>query len=339
MKRTVAFLAALVFLAVTNTAFAQRGSRGGDTIEIRVVSAMPERTPWGQTLNSITEAWSRVTNGAVRGVPLHGRNMTEATMLSSIRLNQDQAALFTSFGLAEIIPEVMTLSVPFLVRDDAELSAVLKEVLPLLEERTQRTDFVILAWSNGGWVNIFSKDPVLVPDQLRAMPLATSASSENLNMVFNRMRFNLVPAETSDMASKIASGAITAIYQTPAAVAPLQLHRQLRNMLDMPVAPFVGGIVINRATWNRISPEMQTAIMNETRRIAAEFDAGMPKTVSDSISLMQRGGLTVNTPTAEQRVLWETDVQKAIPELLGTTFDRQIYDRISAILERERNRR
>ncbi|MCL2600627.1 MAG: TRAP transporter substrate-binding protein DctP [Treponema sp.] len=340
MKKSVAiFSAVLVFLcAVPGTVFAQRGGRGGDAIEIRVASPLPRNSDWGRALDRIAGEWARVTNNTVRVRIIHdGLEGGESRMLSSLAMNNVQAALFTSFGLSEIVPEVMSLSVPFKIRTDAELALVLQDVLPILENKTDNTNFVVLAWSKAGWVNIFSREPILEPNDLRRMRLATNSESENMNRVFRGMGFNLVEAEVADMGVMLANGTITALYQTPAAIAPLGLHRNLGHMLDMPIAPFMGAIVLNRATWNRLGPERQRAMMDVTRRIAAEFDATMPRTVQNAVTNMQRDGLRVNRPNTQQEAMWHSEMMRALPPLLGNTFDRDMHSRISMILERSRN--
>jgi TRAP-type C4-dicarboxylate transport system substrate-binding protein len=231
----------------------------------------------------------------------------------------------------------MTLSVPFLIRNDAELDLVLPDVRPELEKIIEGKGYVVIAWSKAGWVNVFSKDRVIVPDDLRKQKLATNPESERLNTVFKTMGFNLVETGLTDVGTRLASGVINAVYQTPAAVAPLGIYKTLSNMLDLPIAPITGAIIMNRVTWNKISPNNQREILRVTRKIAEEFDATMPKTVANAVTMMEKEGLKVNKPTSSQEAMWRTAVQKAMPSLLGTTFDRDIYQRINDKLERTRN--
>jgi TRAP-type C4-dicarboxylate transport system substrate-binding protein len=112
-------------------------------------------------------------------------------------------------------------------------------------------------------------------------------------------------------------------------------------MLSVNIAPILGGIIINQVTWKKIgelNPKYQTEILRVTRRVAAELDASMQKTINDAINTMRRGGLKVNQPTPAQEQIWFDDVERVIPVLLGTTFDRDIYQKINAVLTRYRNR-
>jgi TRAP-type C4-dicarboxylate transport system substrate-binding protein len=288
--------------------------------------------------------WSRITNNQVRLRVLHGGTEGgEGKMLLSLASNTIQAAAFTSFGISAIEPSVMTLSAPFLIRDDPELNAVLTEIQPELERRiNNQTDYVIVAWSKVGWVNVFSKEPVFVPDDLRKQKIATNADSADLNEAFKRMGFQLVDTDITDVGPKLMSGAVMAVYQSPAAVAAFQLHNQLKNMLSVNLAPFMGGFVANKVTWKKIeelNPRYPQELTRATRRLAAELDASMQQTITNAITVMGRGGLKVNRPTPAQEQLWYDDVERVVPALLGTTFDREIYQKISAVLTRHRGGR
>jgi len=342
MKRSTVFGFIILCLFFTpGVVDAQRGGRSqGEVLEIRLASPMPRNSDWGRALDRIAAEWARVTNNEVRIRVLHdGVEGGESKVLSSISANNVQGGLFTSFGLSGVCPAVMTLSAPFMIKNDAELDVALREAKPYLEAQANKTNFVVIAWSKGGWVNMFSTAPVFIPDDLRRLKIASAPEAEEMNMAFKTMGFYIIETDTIDIGSRLASNMINAFYQTPAAVAPLGLHKTLKHMLDMPFAPFLGGIVVNRVTWNKISPERQRELIRITQNIANEFDSAMPKLVGNAVTMMSRDGLSVNKPNPAQEEMWRAELAKALPTLLGTTFDRDLYVRINAALEKARSGR
>jgi TRAP-type C4-dicarboxylate transport system substrate-binding protein len=339
MKRMRIFLfATLGFFSLffTNAAFAQRGSN--KALEVRLASFMPQNSDWGRGLDRMAADWARVTNNRVTLRVIHnGVEGGERKMLSSLSTDNIQAAVLSSFGLHNICPSVMTISVPFNIRNEAELDTVLKNTIPLLDAQVDKTKFAVLAWSKGGWVYIFSKDPIFAPDDLRRHRMASNPDDSNFNAAFKVMGFNLEETEVTDIGTKVANNKVNAFYHAPAAVAPLFLYKQLKNMLDVPIAPALGAIVINGVTWNKISDSDKSEILRITRKTAEEFGAIMPRTSVSAISMMQRDGLKVNKPNPAQEQLWYNEVQKAMPSLLGNTFDPVLYGQINDILRRYRS--
>ena len=341
MRKILLFAAfATIFIFGAGTLFAQRGGRAGETLEVKIASPLPKESPWGRTLDRIASEWSRITNGQVRLRVLHGGTEGgEQKMLLSLSSNTIQAAVFTSFGLSAIDPAVLTMSAPFLIRNDAELNLVMKEVQGDLEAKLNAGDYFIVAWSKAGFVNIFSKDPVYTPDELKKMRIASNAEATEMNTTFKTMGYQVIETDWTDVGPKLATNTIMAIYQNPAGVAAFQLHSYLKNMLSINLAPVLGGIVMNQVTWKKIGaldPRYQGELLRSTRQIAEGLDQSMQKTVNDAVASMTKDGLKVNKPTAAQEQLWFSDIERVMPSLLGSTFDRDLYQKISGILVKYR---
>ena len=342
MRKTLILLFVVSLLGAPSL-FAQRGGRAGETIEVKLASPLPKESPWGRTLDRIAAEWSRITNSQVRLSVRHGGiEGNEQKMHLSLSSDIIQAAIFTSFGLYAIEPAIMTLSAPFLIRNEGELNAVMRELQSDLDRRINNGNYFMLAWSKSGFVNIFSKDPVFSPDDLRRMRIASNAEAADMNTAFKTMGFQIVESDWSDMGTRLNAGVVAACYQNPAAIAAYQLHTILKNMLSINIAPVLGGIVMNQVTWRKIgelNPRYQADLLSATRRIAEEFDASLQKTVNDAIQTMGRAGLKVNQPSVTQEQQWYTEMERVVPSLLGTAYDRNLYNRVNEILVRYRGGR
>jgi len=336
-KRTVLSIFMIFFIFSLGSVYAQRGSARGDVVNIRIASPLPRSSDWGRALDRLAADWEKGTQNQVRVIVSHdGREGSEARMLSSLSSNVIQVAIFTSAGVSEICPSVMNLSVPFMIKNDTELDLVLQTMLPILNSRVNN-DYVIISWSKGGWIYIFTKEKVLTPDDLRRQRLATSPDLKEMNTVFRVMGYQLVEVDLVSTGTKLASNAVNAVYVIPAVVAPMQLYKSLNHMLELPIAPIMGAIVMNRVTWNKLSPESQQEIVRTTNRIAQEFDASVVRTEANAISAMGRDGLSVNKLTPAQQVLWSNEVRNNLNSIVGPIFDRDLYNQINAMLEKARS--
>jgi len=232
MKNNRIILAVFLILSVSPL-FAQR------KITIKMATPIPESTPWGRFFNQMANDWRKITNGEVELIVYHnGVAGTESDVVRGLKLNQLQAAVLSTLGLYEISPEIMTLSCPFLIRNDDELDLVLAQVTGGLEENINSKGYYTLAWARVGWVKFFSKSPVFIPADLKKQKIGAIADQAELNRVFKAMGFQMVPVERNDILIAINSGMAEAVFQSPVAVGSTQAFGLARNMASINVAPF-----------------------------------------------------------------------------------------------------
>jgi TRAP-type C4-dicarboxylate transport system substrate-binding protein len=329
----------IVFLGVLfpGPAFAQRRK-----ITIKLASLVPENTPWGAELNRMAREWAAATNGEVELLVYHnGVAGGEADVLRKLKGNQIQAAILSSFGLNSLTPghEIMTLSCPFLIRDNTELDLVFNSLKPDLEDRINRGGFFTLAWSKVGWVRFFSKSPVFVPADLKRQKLGTNEQEPALMDAFKAMGYQMVPVAMNQILVYLNGGMIDAVYQSPVNVGGLQIFGVAKNMASIHVAPFMGGIVMNQSAWRSIPDRYKPEVLRIAKQLEADLDTSIQQLEADAIATMKSYGLVINELSPAQEQLWYDDVNRIIPSLLGNTFNREIYERIGALLAAHRNGR
>jgi TRAP-type C4-dicarboxylate transport system substrate-binding protein len=309
-------------------------------VTIKLASFIPENTPWGAALNRMADEWSRATGGEVELIVYHGGTAgNEGEMLQKIKINQIQAAVFTSIGLASVMPEILTISYPLLIRTDDELEEVLKRLRSDLDAKIQQNGFVTLAWARAGWLKIFSKAPVFTPNDLRRQKLGTNPDELQMMQAFKTMRFQMIPVGINDVLVSLNGGMIEAIYQSPVAVAAGQLFGVAKNMSTVNLAPLMGGIVVNRTAWRRIPEKHRPRLQEICKRIEAEIEGSIAALETEAIATMARYGLTINRASAQQEQEWISDLALHERDLVGPVFNEEFYRKIKAILENYRKGR
>ncbi|MDR1100449.1 MAG: TRAP transporter substrate-binding protein DctP [Treponema sp.] len=337
ISRIVVFCIVLGSLLFPGPAFAQRRK-----LTIKLASLVPENTPWGEALNRMSREWAVITNGEVELLVYHnGVAGGEADILRKLKGNQIQAAILSSFGLNAITPghEIMTLSCPFLIRDNAELDLVLNAIKPALEEKINAEGFFTLAWSKVGWVKFFSKKPVRVPENLKQQKLGTNEQEPALMDAFKAMGYQMVPVAMNQILVYLNGGMIDAVYQSPVNVGGLQIFGVAKNMASINIAPFMGGIVMNQAAWRSIPDRYKPALLRVAKQLETELDTSIQELEASAIATMKEYGLIVNEISPAEERLWHEDVNRVIPSLLGTTFNRELYEKINALLKTRRDGR
>jgi TRAP-type C4-dicarboxylate transport system substrate-binding protein len=153
------------------------------------------------------------------------------------------------------------------------------------------------------------------------------------------MGYQMVPVSLNDVPVSLTSGKIDSIYVSPIAAGGFQLYRVIKNMTSLNVAPFLGGLVLNQRAWRAVPDQYKPRLKEATARIVRELDRSMTQLEDDMVDTMKQYGLVVHQVSPQQAQVWYDDTARAMPSLLESTFDRDLYQRIDSILKDYRNRR
>jgi len=331
MNRQKIKTAVIVFLfLIASPLFAQA------KVTIRLASLVPENTAWGAAINKMAAEWSRITNGEVEVIVFHnGTAGGEGEVLRKLKINQIQAAVFTTMGVSAIMPEVMSISYPFLIKNDSELEAVMKKIKPQLDVKIQQNGYVTLAWACAGWIKIFSKAPVFTPDDLKKMKLATPPDDQQMIQAFRLMGYQVVPVALPDCLVSLRSGMVDAVYQSPIYSAGNQLFGVAGNMTNVNIAPFMGGIFLNNTAWRRVPEKYKPQLIELCKKLEREIESSISGFEADAVSTMVKYGLKINSPSPQQLQSWYDDTAKYENNLVGgatPVFNKEYYALIKDIL-------
>lgn len=302
-------------------------------VTLKLASVAPENSPWGAALNRMAADWARISGGQVTLQIYHNAIAgDEPDVVRKMRIGQIQMAVFTSSGLRLLAGEVMTLNMPLLIRTEDELDYVLSEVSDVLSSSVQRARFHALVWSKGGWVRFFANAPLTSPASLRRLRLAAAADNQELLQAFRLMGYQAIPVAQNELLTSLNSGMVDAFYSSPIAAAGFQWFARAPYMLDLPVAPFIGGVVVSDRAWNRVPEHLKPQLVAAVVRHVDRLETVMEELETEAISTMQDYGLTVTELSDAQRRGWIDEFERSRDVTVGTVFDEQMYRHIQNLL-------
>ena len=302
-------------------------------LTIKIGSIAPASSPWGQALDDLALEWQRITDGNVRLLVYHnGVAGTEQDVLAKIRMNQLQGGIFTSSGLSVLSPEVLTLSIPMLISSDEELDLALAATRQLMEDRINAKGFTVLSWSKVGWLKIFSNRAAASPGDVKRLKLSGGVDNETLSGAFRDLGFQLVPVPINEVMTSLNAGMIDAFYSAPMGAASYQWFAKAPNMLDLPLAPFVGVIVLGNNAWRRVPAKYRDALMQASHELLADLDARAKELDEYAVNEMVKYGLKIVTPSATEVEAWKKDMEVGIQKSIGTVFPADMYGAVKKAL-------
>ena len=307
----------------------------GAPVKVRLGTLAPKGSSYSRHLQVMGEEWRKAPGGgALLTIYPDGAMGSEEDMVRRMRLGQLQAAMVTTTGLSEIEPGVAGLqSMPKVYRTLEEVDFIAQKLQPMLEKRMEAKGFIVLFWSDTGFVRFFSKQPVVAPDDLRKTKLFVAASRPAEAEIYRFVGCHPVPLEVADILPSLQTGLIDCVCMPPTIALALQIDGVAPNMLDMNWVPLSGAAVITRKTWDTIPPETQQAIRASAREAGKLIKADGRRENLESIEAMKKRGLKVHTLTPQLNAEWDEVVAKSYPKVRGTAVPEDIFDEVTAELK------
>jgi TRAP-type C4-dicarboxylate transport system substrate-binding protein len=308
---------------------------GGLTVKLG--SLAPTGSPWDKGLNRLGAEWEKLSGGTVQlRIYPGGIVGDEADMIRKMRIGQLNAAGMTGIGLCRIFPDIITVQLPLLVRNNAELTYVLDKMKPAFAGELEKRGFKVLIWSFVGWVHFFSKNPVVTPDDLKQQKMFIWSGDADALQIWKESGFHVVPLTPTDIMPSLQSGMIDAFSATPLSAASYQWFGLAKNMCEMKWAPLIGGIVVTTATWSKIPPDMAAKLEAAAQQIGTDMQADILKSDDAAMDIMKKNGLKVNPVSPAVEKAWLASVENGIAKGLLKDTAKELFETVKKYLSEYR---
>ncbi|MGE0641173.1 MAG: TRAP transporter substrate-binding protein DctP [Thermoanaerobaculia bacterium] len=304
MNRRMAFaIAGLLALA--------GGGRALEAQTLKLATLAPQGSVWDRSIRTMGDRWTKETGGRVQlKVYPGGVAGDESDALRKTRAGQFQGLAITVAGLTEIDPAFNVFQIPMYFESFGELYYVLDEVRPMLEQRLEAKGYVLLHWGHGGWIHLFSREPIRTLEDLKKQKLFVWAGDDESVQAWRKNDFQPVPLAATDILLGFQTRMIDVVPTTPIAALSLQWFRQTPHMMSLGLAPLVGGVVVSKSAWNKIAPADREVMLAAAKAAEDELEIEVPRQDKEAIQQMTQRGLTVNELTAEQQKPWRAEAER-----------------------------
>jgi TRAP-type C4-dicarboxylate transport system substrate-binding protein len=314
-----AFLAAAFTAALCSSPFAS-----AQPVVVKLATVVPDGSVWDKQLKQMAAEWKQASGDRVALTVFNGGSQgDESSVLRKIRLDALQAASLTVVGLASIDPAFNAFNVPFFFDSYEELNAVVEKLTPLLKQRVEAKGLVLLNWGHGGWLQVFTKQPVRSLADLKAVKLYTSAGDDRMTQWYKANGFQPRAMAMTDVLTGLTTGMIEGLPTPPVAALAFQWNRHAPFMLDVGLAPLVGATVISRKAWLRVAEADRAKLAEAALGVEKRLQVDVPRQDGFAVALMQQQGLTVTKATGPE---WRQEAEALAATMRGQMVPRDIFD-------------
>jgi TRAP-type C4-dicarboxylate transport system substrate-binding protein len=324
-----------LLLSVLVSAVWLPASAGAQTLTLRMAANVPANSPWDLGLKRLAAEFVRVSGGRVKIVfPQSAHVATESDIIQKMKLGVD-GALLTTFGLSELYPDSLALSMPSFIRDDAEFEAVLTAVEPLFKSKLGDR-YVLLAISKGGWARYFSKTPIVYPADVAKLRMSIDPSNDKIMQLMQSVGSRTVKGTTADFLLQINSNTVDATCVSPIYIASLwsQLRGKIGYMSSFKVAPFIGSIVFARSSWDKVPADLRPRLEQVVLEMAGKISVDSAKLEADAIASLD--GIKSTAEPADAVSKWADVISQRRNGIIAQMFSADILDTMDAALAKAR---
>jgi TRAP-type transport system periplasmic protein len=304
-------------------------------VNLRLGTLAPRGTSFHKSLMQMGDKWRQTSGGAVKlTIFPDGSQGGEADMVGLMQTGNLDAGLLTAMGLSEIEPNVNALqNMPMAFRSLEEVDYVGLHLRPQLEKRLLDKGYLILFWSDSGWVRFFTKTPILHPDDLRKLKLFSWGNNIEQFDLWKASGFHPVAMEATSIAQGLMSDSINAIAMPPFFALAGQLNQQTKYMLELNWAPLVGAGVVRKKSWDRVPAELQAKLMAIAAETGKDVKASARAEGASSVEAMVKRGLVVQKVSPEVDVEWRTVAGTVEDRIRGKIVPAEVYDEAQRLLK------
>lgn len=313
---------------------------GEKGVILKLATLAPEGSPWMKAFHEANRELISRTGGMVRMRAYPGGVMgDDQTVLRKMRIGQIQISGLLGTGLAEINKEVQVLATPFLFHSYEEVDHVLGRITDPLEKALEEKGYVLLGWSEIGFIYMMSKTPMSSLEAVRGAKVWVPEGDSMSQAVFQRAGVSPVPLGISDVLVALQTGLIDVIYSTPFGAIALQWFSKVRYITKVPLSYSMGAVVMTRKAFETIPQHHRRTVREIFRKALVPINAETRKDNEDALTVMVRQGIEYVELSPQELARFQKIAGEAIEGITGKIFSKAILEEVNKHLGEFRRRK
>ena len=294
---------------------------------IRLATLVPDGSVWDKAMKEMGAEWTQSTAGRVQlRVYPGGVAGDEPDIVRKLRIGQLQAAAITTAGLSDIDPAFQVFGIPMFFDSYPELYSVLAAMEPMLKARLEAKGYILLNWGHGGWVYFFTRHPVNSVAEIKKVKMFAWAGDDKWIQLWKTNGYTPVPLAVPDILTGLQTGMIDAYPTTPLLALTLQWYRHTPHMVGLGMAPLVGGLVMTKQAWNKISEADRVKLLAAAHKLEMKLQTGVPHQDTTAVAEMKKRGLTVTALTPAAVADWHVAAESFASVMRGQMIPADVLE-------------
>jgi len=304
------------------------------TFLIKIGTLAPEGSSWVKAFNTINAEVMKKTGNTVQFKIYAGGVLgDEMDMLRKLKIGQIQGVAVTSAGLSTFFREMDVLQVPFLFQNYEEVDAISKKIDPFFRKGLEDNGYVLLGWSEAGFVYLMSTAPIASVADLRKHKVWIWEDSPMSKAIFDEAGVKAIPLTIPDVLVGLQTGLVEVVYAPPTGAISLQWFTKIKYLTDVPLIYLAGGVIVKKDIFKQIPQPSQNFILESFEQRQDQLKTVTRNENRDAMKVMVKNGVKIITPSKDQIEEYKRLSNRAMGHISGQTFSKKVLDEVTSLLE------
>jgi TRAP-type C4-dicarboxylate transport system substrate-binding protein len=312
-------------------------SVAGKSVLIKIATLAPEGSSWMKTFNELTAEILQKTDQTVQFRIYPGGVLgDEKDMLRKLHIGQIHGAVLTSSGLSALYGEIDVLQIPFLFQTYGEVDHVLDKMDTFFRKGFEESGYLLLGWSEAGFVRLMSTTPVTTLNDLKKMKVWTWEDAPMSRAIFDEAKVAAIPLTVPDVLVGLQTGLVDVVYAPPAGAISLQWFTRVKYLTDVPLSYLVGAVVVKKNVFSQIPAPYQGVIIESFQLHLEKLKTMIRNENQEALRVMEKHGVKILKPSQTAVEEFRQLSEKAVQRLGAASFTQKVRDEVSTYIKKYR---
>jgi TRAP-type transport system periplasmic protein len=303
-------------------------------VDIKIATVAPDGSHWMQQMRAgAAEIQSRTGGRVIVKFYPGGVMGNDAQILRKIRIGQLQGGAFTAGGLGERYGGMNLYGIPLLFRSLDEVDAIRAKLDPKLIAGLEQAGFVSFGFTEGGFANLLSNEPISGVDDMRRKKVWVPEGDQPSFLAMQTLGLSPVVLPVTDVLTGLQTGLVEVAFASPVAALVLQWHTKVKYITSLPVSYSMGIFAIEKGAFAALSPADQQVVREVMGRTMSGLDKEAREDNQRANEVLASSGVQTVPVNAADVAEWRRTVEGIYPELRKRPdIDGPLFDELLGLL-------
>lgn len=308
-------------------------AQASEMLTIKIATLAPRNSPFLRSFEELDQKIRQLSGGEV-GFQVYSSGVAgdESEVVRKMKIGQLDAAMVTSDGLGLMLPEVNVLRAPGVIKNYVQLEAVTRAVLPEFDALFEKNGYKLISWGEAGEYRYFSREPVHHPDDVKRMRPWLWPQSPVAQEIWRTIGATPVPLGLPEVFGALRLKMVDLVESTSLAYVALQWHTTgLKYVTQEAHGMLMGAWIMNKATFDKLSPEVQKQVVTLAQRNSAQESVRTRRSDQGSFQRLLKRKYTATQFTPEGKKAFDAAYAAVRKRLTNRVYPEALLARVEEV--------